>query len=198
MIFFTADSHLGHTNILRYCHRPFKSIEEMDETIVSNWNACVNDSDLVYHLGDFAFREPGAYRKRMKGKIVLIRGNHDYRTLKGKYELFESVHDLLYIKQNGVSIVLCHYAMRVWHKSHFNSWQLYGHSHATLEDYGKSYDVGVDNNGFTPVSFSQLHKIMESKLDNVNWLRRLRGYDDREFQETKRVDDQDPTGEQVD
>ena len=175
MIYFTADTHLGHTNIIRYCHRPFSSIEEMDETIISNWNACINDRDVVYHLGDFAFRNPCEYRKRMKGKIVLIRGNHD-KTIKGKEHLFEKVYDLLEITANGtspISITLCHYAMRRWPKSHFNSWHLYGHSHSTLEDYGKTYDVGVDGNNFTPVSMFQLQKIMDEKPNNVNWLKKL-------------------------
>lgn len=189
MIYFTADSHFGHANILRYCHRPFSTIDEMDETIIANWNFIVNSGDTVYHLGDFAFRNPLQYRKRLKGNIVLIRGNHDFKRIKGKcnIDLFESIHDLLEIRINDQPIVLCHYAMRVWSKSHFNSWQLYGHSHNTLDEYGKTYDVGVDGNNFTPVSISQLYKIMEKKPDNVNLLKRLKGYDEKEFQETKKL-----------
>jgi calcineurin-like phosphoesterase family protein len=203
MNFFTSDTHFGHYNskngngIIKYCKRPFQSIEEMDEAIIANWNSCVSDSDTVYHLGDFAFREPGQYRKRMKGKIVLIQGNHDYKRLKSCRNLFENIHDTLYVKVEEVSIFLCHFAMRVWHKSHFNSWHLYGHSHGTLDDYGKSYDVGVDSNNFTPVSFLQLRQIMNSKPDNVNWLKRLRGYDEKEFQETKIIDENDRTGEEI-
>jgi calcineurin-like phosphoesterase family protein len=66
----------------------------MDETIITNWNASINDGDVVYHLGDFAFRNLCDYRNRMKGGIVLIRGNHDYK-IKGKEFLFKSIHDLL-------------------------------------------------------------------------------------------------------
>lgn len=198
MIFFTSDTHFSHTNILRYCQRPFQTIEEMDEIIVSRWNACVNERDTVYHLGDFAFREPGAYRKRLKGKIILIRGNHDHKILKGNWNLFEKVHDLLYIKIENTTIVLCHFALAVWHKSHFNAWHCYGHSHGTFTNTGKSYDVGVDINNFTPVSFEQLSEIMKNKQDNVNLLKRFKGYDENEFQEVKKIDDADPTGEIVD
>jgi calcineurin-like phosphoesterase family protein len=147
----------------------------------------VSDSDTVYHLGDFSFRDPYLYRKRLKGKVVLIRGNHDFKRLNSKSEndLFVSINDLLAISIENMTIVLCHFAMRVWHKSHFNSWHLYGHSHGTLSDYGKTYDVGVDSNNFTPVSFSSLKEIMRTKPDNPNWLRNLKGYDEKEYQEVK-------------
>ncbi len=196
MIFFTADTHFCHTNILQYCNRPFKTVEEMDETIISNWNACVNDSDTVYHCGDFAFRNPEEYLKRLKGRLVLILGNHDYKRIRD-YEKLVPIHDLLSIKIEDVSIVLCHYSMRVWPKSHFNAWNLYGHSHGTLDDWGKSYDVGVDKNGFTPLSFEQLKEIMKTKLDNFNWLKSLKGYNEKEFQEVKQIDKNDSSGELV-
>lgn len=170
MLYFSSDTHFGHANIIKYCKRPFRNIEEMDEKIIENWNSVVNDSDTVYHLGDFSFRDPYLYRKRLKGMIVLIRGNHDFRYLKQiEKKVFESVHDLLSIKVEDTVIVLCHYAMRVWHKSHFNSFHIYGHSHGGLADYGKTYDVGVDNNNFIPISFLQLKQIMSLKPNNPNF-----------------------------
>jgi len=60
--------------------------------------------------------------------------------------------------------------LRVWEKSHFNSWQLYGHSHGNLDDIGKQYDVGVDANNFLPVSFANLKELMEAKKDNFNYI----------------------------
>jgi len=190
MIFFTADTHFGHEAIIRYCNRPFKSSEEMDETLITNWNNIVNERDTVYHLGDFAFKNPLLYLERLKGKVVLIRGNHDYKRLKHAWSSFENIHDLLSITIEKTPIVLCHFAMRVWHKSHFNSWQLYGHSHGTLEDYGKTYDVGVDNNNFSPISFKKLKTIMSSKPNNINWLEKLKGFNKSEFQEAQKLIDQ--------
>ncbi len=67
-------------------------------------------------------------------------------------------------------ITLCHYAMRVWHKSHFNSWQLYGHSHGKLNPIGKQYDVGADSNNLSPVSFEMLKSIMKKKDNNFNYI----------------------------
>ena len=81
--YFTADLHLHHTNIIRYCHRnpPFRNVREMDMRLIANWNRVVNNSDTVYHLGDFCFtNDSGVYGQAMHmvhGKTAFIRGNHD-------------------------------------------------------------------------------------------------------------------------
>jgi calcineurin-like phosphoesterase family protein len=74
------------------------------------------------------------------------------------------------VEIEGIPITLCHYAMRVWNKSHFNAWQLFGHSHATLSPIGKQYDIGVDNNEFRPISFKQLQLIMAKLPNNINYI----------------------------
>ena len=53
-IFFTADTHWGHRNIIRYCQRPFADVDEMNEALITNWNSTVGKDDIVFHLGDFA------------------------------------------------------------------------------------------------------------------------------------------------
>ena len=71
MNYFTSDLHLGHRNIIRLCNRPFATIEEMDETLIRNWNAKVTNGDTVYILGDLLFRneKPAEeYLKQLKGK----------------------------------------------------------------------------------------------------------------------------------
>lgn len=188
MIFFTADTHLGHTKIIYYCNRPFSSIEEMNEKIIENWNNVVGPSDTVYHLGDFSFGNPYPYRKRLNGRVELILGNHDRKEL--CRDVFDKVYDLKSIKIENKTIVLSHFAMRVWPKSHFNSFHLYGHSHGILEPFGKSFDVGVDANGFSPVSFDTVKHIMECLPDNPNWLTKLKGFDPHEFAEVQKLVDQ--------
>jgi calcineurin-like phosphoesterase family protein len=174
-IFFTSDTHLGHDIIRKYCQRPFETCEEMDETIIDNWNRVVGQGDLIYHLGDFAFGGHDIvrrYRSRLNGNIILILGNHDWRNkIRNVTGCFKSIYDLLVIQYEKHCIVLCHYAMRVWPQSHFNSYQFYGHSHGTLQPQGKQMDVGVDCNGYTPIHADKIMRIMLMKSDNFNLIK---------------------------
>ena len=87
MIYFTADTHFSHTNIIKYCDRPFSSAEEMDEVLIKNWNDTVTKNDTVYVLGDFCFKSKGRWREillRLKYKqIFFIKGNHDKKNIPG-------------------------------------------------------------------------------------------------------------------
>jgi len=79
-IFHTSDHHFCHENIIEYCHRPFKTLEEMHEIMIQRWNETVTDLDLVIHHGDFAFRSPDNVKEvldKLNGKKILIMGNHD-------------------------------------------------------------------------------------------------------------------------
>ena len=185
MIWFTADYHLSHRNIMKYSNRPFNDVNEMDETIFSNLESKVKKRDILYFLGDLTFniRKAHEFFERFENvEIHFIVGNHDNKkTIKIARERCTSVSHLkeISLTEKGPrtpestethAITLCHYAMRVWNKSHFNSWQLYAHSHGKLNPLGKQYDVGVDNNNFMPVSFNQLIKIMENQQNNFNFI----------------------------
>lgn len=163
-VLFTADSHWSHANILRYCHRPFKTVGEMDAALVQNWNTVVRPEDTVYHLGDFTFIDHEKYLKRLNGTVHLVLGNHDKRT-SALAAGFASVSDYKEVTADGQLIVLCHYAFRVWRKSHHGSWHLYGHSHGALPDDPRSlsFDVGVDCWDYTPVSIPQIRERMAKK-----------------------------------
>ena len=170
MHFFTADQHYGHKRIIEYCDRPFESIEEMDEVLITNHNAVVREDDVVFNLGDFAlmpkYKVPEII-EQLNGKQIFLRGSHD-KWMKGGARTYPYVMEL---KHQGRFLVLCHYAMRTWAKSHFNTWQLYGHSHGKLAPIGKQWDIGVDNNHFYPVSFDELVEIMADRPDNPNLIR---------------------------
>jgi len=112
MKWFTADQHYGHTNIIKYCNRPFKNIEEQDEALIKNHNDVVDENDDVYIIGDFAFRNVREYSNKLKGKLHLIIGNHDKASLKEK-NCFESIKQYDIINIGNKPVVLCHYAMRV-------------------------------------------------------------------------------------
>jgi len=168
MIWFTADTHFDHDSIRKYCHRPFESVDEMNETIISNWNTLVGKNESVYHLGDFSFSKTTERVEelisRLNGKIHIIFGNHDKRVVR-RAQGFESKSDLKQVKYEGVKIICCHYAMRVWNASNHGTWHLYGHSHGNLDELQdrRSTDVGVDCWGFTPVSFKRIKGVMDSR-----------------------------------
>lgn len=84
-VFFTSDTHFYHGNIIRFCNRPFKDMEMMNETIISNWNNTVGQDDIVFHLGDFCLGGSAEWTKildRLNGKIYLIMGNHDLKNIR--------------------------------------------------------------------------------------------------------------------
>lgn len=164
--YFTSDTHLGHANIIKHAKRPFASVEEMDEALIRNWNTVVKPGDTVYHLGDFSWgaTDAATYLRRLNGNIHIVFGNHD-KPVRKIAHLFKSAQDLLEVSVEAQRITLCHYAMRVWNKSHHGAWQLYGHSHGSLPDNPNalSCDVGVDCWSYTPVSMAQLRRKMQSK-----------------------------------
>ena len=174
-VFFTSDTHFGHKNIIKYCNRPFEDVKQMDERLIENWNQKVPKNAIVFHLGDFAFiKEKKNYLDlvdSLNGDIVLVEGNHDggihrdvQRILRDadpqqdKFTIAPSLYEVdIQVEDEKLRFVLCHYAMRVWNKSHYGAIHLYGHSHGTLPDdpHSRSMDVGVDS--FTEeVSGSQI------------------------------------------
>ena len=165
-IWFTADTHYGHANILKFCElrSRFSSIQEHDETLIQNWNDVVQPEDTVYHLGDFCFsRDPDRIFNRLVGNKHLILGNHD-RERKIKHlpwGWIKRVYDLKVDKKT--LIFLSHFAHRRWNKSHHGSLHLYGDSHGRLPDFGKSTDVGVDCWDFAPVHLDTILAYMKGK-----------------------------------
>ena len=174
MIYFTADLHLGHENIIKYCNRPFKNSDEMDAIIIKNFVEILKGEDTLYILGDLSFDVNKASRFLayfLKEQIHYIRGNHDKKlTAEFMKDFCVSYSDIRDIQIEGQKITLSHYAMRTWNCSCHGAWQLYGHSHGKLKPVGKQWDVGVDNNNFKPVSFTQLIKIMKTREENEDFL----------------------------
>ncbi|HEC72602.1 MAG: metallophosphoesterase family protein [Candidatus Thorarchaeota archaeon] len=165
--FFTADEHYSHAKIIEYTNRPFSSVEEMNAQIIKRHNEIVTPQDITIHAGDFCFgnkKDAEAILRKLNGNHVLLRGSHD-SWMGGSY------HEVWTKTLNGQPIVVCHYAGRVWHKSHYNSWQLFGHSHGGLPPIGKQWDIGVDNNNFYPFSLDKIEAIMSKQPNNFNFLR---------------------------
>jgi calcineurin-like phosphoesterase family protein len=155
-IWFTADTHFGHARIIELARRPFASVEAMDEAMIAHWNERVAAGDLIYHLGDFALKDHNLYLPRLAGQKRLIRGNHDHsRRIKAAVG-WQTVDTMLTVEVEGIPIVLCHYGLRVWNKSHHGALHFYGHSHGSLAGDSQSIDVGVDCWDFRPVSVAEI------------------------------------------
>ena len=163
---FTSDTHFGHSKIIEYCNRPFSNADEMDETMIERWNSVVKPNDTVWHLGDFAFHksqeEITALLQRLNGTKNLIAGNHD--DAKTRYAAWNDVRALVELSLgNKTKVTLCHYALRVWNKSHHGALHFYGHSHGTLPGDRQSLDVGVDCWDYTPVNIEQIRERLKTQ-----------------------------------
>ena len=157
-IWFTADPHLGHANIIKYANRPFVSVQEMDLRIIETWNARVKRDDTVHVIGDFAFAEHDPYLSKLNGTKHLQLGNHDHSNRVKTATGWASIAHYREVKVGGedIPVVLFHYGMRVWNRSHHGAIHLYGHSHGTLPGDSQSCDVGVDCWDFKPVSLPEI------------------------------------------
>lgn len=166
-VFFTSDTHFGHDALVHKGLRIIPGVETIDQhdaLLAARWNSLVGKNDTVYHLGDFAWREPAKYRGMLNGQIHLVLGNHD-RIRAADKGLFESISDIKRVRVGERRIYMCHYAMRVWNTSHYGAWHLYGHSHGSLPDdpNSRSLDVGVDCWNYYPVTVAQLEEKMAAK-----------------------------------
>lgn len=175
MIYFTSDLHFNHKNIITHSRRPFKDKEEMGVVMIANWNNTVSHNDTVIIVGDFCFggkEKWRGYLSRLKGKKILVRGNHDQRVPK---ECFEKVCDIHEFKYNGTFFQLCHYPMSAWNGMFRNNIMIHGHTHEKDGQFGlpkmpNSFNVGVDLNNFTPVSIDE---ILDKKVDFTEECKRL-------------------------
>ncbi|MDH5885450.1 phosphoesterase [Vibrio splendidus] len=147
-IWLTSDLHFFHDNVLKFqsSTRPFESVEDMNEAIIFHWNSVVSKDDIVIDLGDMFFSSRDkceAILKRLKGTIIHLAGNHS-KVLRN--QLWNSqCYDHFEFSFDGNLVVLNHYPMRVWNRSHYsNSFHFFGHCHGSLEPYKNSLDVGWD------------------------------------------------------
>lgn len=166
MIYFTADGHLDHANIIRYTKRPFSSCGEMSAVLMSNIAETVEKPDTLYVLGDLAFdsRVFDAALASLSAlcEVVVLQGNHDPKNR--YYDLAKS------FKHNKRRYYLCHYPWQQWRP---NTVMLHGHCHGNRLVMPKDgrlrmrYDVGVDSEWegrkYFPVSIEQVERRIAAK-----------------------------------
>ena len=184
-IWFTSDLHFGHRNIIKYCNRPWNTVEEMDEALIHNWNSVVGKNDIVFDLGDFAFASNQRWRELvsgLNGKHYLILGNHNVSRYPrdSSMGLFEGVEHQMLLDIDGRYVYLNHYPFLcyggAWRNPNNAVYQLFGHIHSGPNSAGKDtdrlvhlfpyqYDIGVDNNNYFPVSWNQIKEIITKQVN---------------------------------
>lgn len=167
-VWYTADLHFGHARIIELCGRPFESVDHMDAELIRRWNARVKARDLVYVVGDFAWHSHTPYLAQLNGDKHLIYGNHDPKRIKRSANDEDRPAPDGWLTVSGIKeimaqdgklshpVVLCHYALRVWNRSHHGALHFYGHSHGNLPGDSQSCDVGVDCWDYQPVSLAEI------------------------------------------
>lgn len=190
-VFMTSDSHFFHRNIIESCNRPFKDEHDMNDSLVENWNSVVKDDSIVFHLGDFAWGGVNKWkeiRERLNGHIVLVIGNHDFKNGPKCFDdLFDYAAQQLYVRIGGKQVFLNHFPLLcysgVYREPEDQTWAMHGHVHLGPNSlrgldvprmeylYPTQYDVGVDMNDYTPVSWVKIKERVEFQVkNNVNCL----------------------------
>ena len=181
-LLFTSDLHFWHTNIIKYCNRPFETVEEMNQALIDNWNSVVKPDDHVYNLGDFCFGNVEKWNSVLapgvlNGHIHLILGNHDPERVFREGTLIERFDSIDYQKIliiEGWTVFLNHFPFASFSNNiDHKVMELFGHIHSGPGDVGNvlppdyklqwnQYDVGVDNNNYTPIPWrTAINKIKE-------------------------------------
>ena len=170
MIWFTSDTHFGHAGVLGSCERPWGTVGAMNDALINAINARVMPNDVLYHLGDFSYRttveEARGLRARIRCREVhWVPGNHDkdwaQPAAAGTFVVERPICTLKL--DDGRRVVMCHYPMMDWPGLGRGAIHLHGHVHATraYNEWNRGmrllrYDVGVDANGYAPVSIDEI------------------------------------------
>lgn len=159
-IFFISDLHLNHANIIKYCSRPFKDVNEMNATIIERWNSVVSTKDTVFHLGDFCKRgNPTDFIKQLNGHIIFIKGNHDEELV--KYNVKPLMNHFVY-RYHAEDLMLIHCTN--WLPFPWSgAWIISGHHHNNnpltfplINDWDKTINVSAELVDYTPIEIGKL------------------------------------------
>ncbi len=161
--FITSDLHLDHTNIIKYCKRPFLNTGDMNKTLINNWNNTISNKDTVYFLGDLAYgrgsKSTDYWLKQLNGKIIFIKGNHD-KSKKIKF------HETYILEYGGYRFFLSHKPEQV--PKDWDGWAIFGHHHNNkLGEYpfvnkkNKQINISTELTKFRPVDRDDLIKKIE-------------------------------------
>lgn len=163
-IYVTSDLHFFHKKILEYCadSRPFETIEEMHDVIISNWNRIITPNDRVYILGDVSFGNTNKtveMLESLNGEKHLIIGNHDSSYLKvdSFCNCFKSIQHYIEIKYAKQFICMFHFPIEMWNRKHYGALHIHGHLHSKNDQLiERRMDIGLDSNNLLPYHINEV------------------------------------------
>ena len=166
-IFLIGDCHFGHRNIIKYCNRPFRDIEDMTEKLIKNWNSVVGKNDIIYVVGDFALcgkQKIIEIGNLLNGRKRLILGNHDGASIATYREAgFEFVYNhsivlddfyiISHIPMVGISV-----------NAPFANVFAHVHDDPTYKDCScRSFCVSAERINYTPISFEDIKALIKAQ-----------------------------------
>lgn len=161
MIYFGADWHLYHKNILNLCERPFDNIESMKLEFLAEWRAKITDEDTVFLLGDISFSNKAIDDMvDLPGNKILIKGNHDPSKFSSNRDLWNEALPYLEIKNESYKLVLMHFPIEAWNGMEYGAIHLHGHTHnntsRSISNKINRIDVGYDHTFQALISFQEV------------------------------------------
>jgi len=167
--FFISDTHFGHANILTFEaeHRPFASVEDMNEALVERWNSVVNPKDTVWHLGDVVFGQKNAwYLGRLNGQKKLVMGNHDQLNLKTYSDYFHRIYGCFSLHlTKEIKVILSHVPVHQDQFAHRFKANLHGHLHSRTLPDPRYINVSCEQNNLTPIPWEDIVARVEKLKD---------------------------------
>lgn len=180
-MFVISDTHFSHKNILTFKDgsgnliRPFSSVEEMNETMIENWNSVVSDNDIIYHLGDVCFNKTDYHliMPRLKGRKRLLLGNHDTDklTVLDHSQYFDKIMvSRRFGRDMPHQFIMTHHPVHQYDLTKHGEtiWNLHGHTHDKLIDDLRYINVCVEYTNYAPLHFDDLFKIMNKRKEFIN------------------------------
>ena len=197
-VWFTSDLHFGHARVLEFASRPWDTLRQMHQALIAGINARVSPFDELYVLGDFSYKATLEEAVELRRKIAcrnvhLVPGNHDRNWAMPEVAgTFIVEPPIAVIKESGQKIVLSHYPLADWQSMSHGSWHLHGHIHSQGTEYNEfnlfqglmRYDVGVDANGYAPVSLDELRDWFSGTepVGRVRWWNWVNQTDDKDVE----------------
>lgn len=177
-IWATSDTHFNHINIIKYCDRPFTNIDDMNSTLIHNWNSVISNEDIVFFCGDFIFARPSEaqeltqrFANCLHGHKIIIKGNHDFK----KFRYIESGFEAEFFQEMHIGrFLFCHRPdnLKEWHNNY--DFVFYGHTHQNYpeETWINCINVCLDANNLMPLDITDY--FTEKEIKELNEIIKLR------------------------